>query len=125
MYGRKLYNTLRIRVISQLMYEIITWMISVDFSSSNAFAFDVIDSPPYYPAIKTVWSWKKKTKAVVGRLYVVHTTAEQILGTFSSNDYSSKKLHLKTKIWVMVTIVRLLLHSGILPCWQGALQMDC
>lgn len=89
------------------------------------FALDVIDSAPYYPEIKTVWSWKKKTKAVVGRLYVVHTTAEQILGTFSSNDYSSKKLHLKTKIWVMVTIVRLLLHSGILPCWQGALQMDC
>ena len=31
-------------MISQLMYEIITWMISVDFSSSNAFAFDVIDA---------------------------------------------------------------------------------
>ena len=66
------------------------------------FALDVIDSAPYYPAIKTVWSWKKKTKAGVGRLYVVHTTAEQILGTFCSNDYSSKKLHFKTKIWVMV-----------------------
>ena len=89
------------------------------------FALDVIDSAPYYPAIKTVWSWKKKTKAGVGRLYVVHTTAEQILGTFGSNDYSSKKLHFKTKTWVMVAIVRLLLRSGILPHWQGALQLDC
>ena len=89
------------------------------------FALDVIDSAPYYPAITMVWSWKKKTKAVVRRLYVVHTTAEQILRTFCSNDYSSKRLHFKTKIWVMMPIVRLLLHSGILPYWQGTLQMDC